>query len=655
MKLACLRCKRKKIKCDKGNPICHQCITASTTCQYVERRRRPRLTQQRETVPCLNYRLELLEKQIANSGTGEQRSPFSPLTVPSGPVNEDTSMITPSSRAFMNDNAQESWIYRMATDARRKFQSQTTPVSTPTPRIDDEMSSLNDALKDLGNLKIRPDLTATKINLDLSTGELRQCVDIFVDHMGTMVVPDIFATALDVNLIRMLPDIVDSPYVRVDPSAYVMYYNAVHYGLYQLRGPGDARTQEAYLSLLRAVPTWLDANTETDMDGYTAALTSWTAINNLDYQLSWKFHCKSCHFIKVRGIDDLDVAPARNFEEENAREATRYLYWHILSTDCLFRLFFGKPTVLSWSPNKVRPPAVFTHRNVHPSASQVMIAVVWVQYTLRTVKIINYLDSHGLEHCDTSVVQKVNDFCTQLEDLMAEWDMEARMKAESSSHALRCLIADHIMNIYAIIIGIKRLARPTDPAIVHPIILRAARKMVATLLYFEGIPALPDTTKFTFAHFISFYPFCAVFSLYEHILACTDPEDCEQDVQSLESIGDAMANICAVRLDFTPFAKTIMALNKVSRAIQDERRNQRTDVASTEIVDHLANTQQQFQNLANYIPTFDSPAFGVFSDFPMNMEGDMAPLDFVRALENDLIGKNWHENRWDMEGGMSGM
>jgi hypothetical protein len=232
----------------------------------------------------------------------------------------------------------------MVSDVRRNLQSQETPISTPTPRIDDAMLSLNDALDDLGKLRIRTD--ARGIDSDLSSKEVRASIDAFVELMGNMVVPGIFAVAIDVDLLRVVPDIIKSSYVKVDPGVYVMYYNALYYGLHQIRGPGDALAQSMYLKVLEAVPAWLDASANTDLDGHTAALTAWTAIVNNDYQLSWKFHCKSCHYIKIRGIDTLDVIPAKTFEEEDKRDSLRYLYWHILSIDALYRLIYGKPTVV---------------------------------------------------------------------------------------------------------------------------------------------------------------------------------------------------------------------------------------------------------------------------------------------------------------------
>lgn len=153
--------------------------------------------------------------------------------------------------------------------------------------------------------------------------------------------------------------------------------------------------------------------------------------------------------------------------------------------------------------------------------------------------------------------------------------------------------------------------------------------------------------------FILFYPFCAVFTLYEYIIACTNPDECEEDVRQLEHIAEAMEHTSqTIRTDLKPFAKTIKALNKVSRTIQDGRRNKRPLTAEGQPVD-MGNTQQQPDSLNPMaIPDLDPSAFDTFPDFPMTMDGDPDPLGFVRAMENDFIGRNWHENWWDMGGGM---
>jgi hypothetical protein len=172
------------------------------------------------------------------------------------------------------------WIYQMASNVRRNFQNQATPVSTPTPQIDNAMSSLNEALNELGRLRIRTN--ASKFNLDLPAEQARACVDAFIELLSSMVVPNSFAIPLDFELLRVMPEIVKSPYINIEPGMYVMYYNALYHGLSQIRGQGDPVGQGMYLKVLEAIPAWLEASGDTDLDGHTAALTVWTAITNHD-------------------------------------------------------------------------------------------------------------------------------------------------------------------------------------------------------------------------------------------------------------------------------------------------------------------------------------------------------------------------------------
>jgi hypothetical protein len=220
-------------------------------------------------------------------------------------------------------------------------------------------------------------------------------------------------------------------------------YNALYYGLQLTNGPGGELTTKAYLNILESVPAWLESSNDTVMDVHTAALSGWTALTAHDYQLAWKFHCKACQHIKSSGIDHTDLMPAKSFEEESKRDVGRYTYWYILSIDTFFRLFYGKPTVLRWSPNKVRPPLLFRPDNMQPSALHVTISVVWVRYTLLTVELISYIDSRP-PHDQYSCSQKADEYCAQMEEIIVEWRLEELMNGKGAADDVRCLIADHV-------------------------------------------------------------------------------------------------------------------------------------------------------------------------------------------------------------------
>ncbi|KAI8936434.1 hypothetical protein NX059_006841 [Plenodomus lindquistii] len=656
-KLACQRCKHKKIKCDKGEPICHQCITTKADCKYLDRRKRPRLAQQKVAVHDLTGRLEALEKQLQ---VGDNDVPQPILTLPQASSSKVTrsSVSIPSPEASLTvGDGQESWIYQLATHTKRNFEIQASPVTTPTPQIHGAMSMLDDALEDLGKLRVRD--STRGIDLNLSLEETMACLEAFVYLMNVMVVPDIFATAIDVKLLMTLPNIVDSPFISIEPGILVMYYTALYYGLQHRHGPGDVVTGKAYMRVLDTVPAWLGAATNSVLDGHTAALIAWTCINNHDYQLSWKFHCKSCQFLKMKGIDKLDTLPAQTFEEENQRDSLRFLYWHVLSTDSLFRLFYDKPTVMRWSPNKVRPPALLRAGNLHPSRWTTTVAVVWIRYTHLVAETINWIDSNAPHKDIDALGRKVDTLCVQLEALMEEWSLEQLVNTADTPDKLRCLIADHIMSINANIIGVQRIVTKEQPGRpVDAITVRAARNVVRVLLEFHTNPTLTARTQTMFDHFITFYPFTAAFSLYEHVLACTEPDDCEDDIKSLEEVGTAMSESSVYRSNLKPFSKTINALNKVSRTIQDERRREhRVREQGGSHQDPAmgfnlpANSFDAFQNLmASELLEFDSSAFSAMPDLNVNLHGDFQPQDFVRALETDFIGRNWHGDWWDLGG-----
>lgn len=110
-----------------------------------------------------------------------------------------------------------------------------------------------------------------------------------------------------------------------------------------------------------------------------------------------------------------------------------------------------------------------------------MLICVWISYTSRTAEQIDLIDdanNRGL-----SVSHSVDECCHKLEATVVEWKMEAIMNDTTIKFPVRCVVADHIMNIYAVIVGLKRLANRIDEIdMVDALTIRAARKIVAILL-----------------------------------------------------------------------------------------------------------------------------------------------------------------------------
>lgn len=138
---------------------------------------------------------------------------------------------------------------------------------------------------------------------------------------------------------------------------------------------------------------------------------------------------------------------------------------------------------------------------------------------------------------------------------------------------------------------------------------------------------------------------------------CTDPEDCEGDLRALETLGSVMTQASSLRTDFASMAKTINALNKVSRTFQDDRLKNTPTTARL-----LSNPDQQsngFNPPASTLSEFQPPlsdtsqhAAAEISTFPeFTGDGYLEALDFVRSLETDLLEGNWHEELWNIDSG----
>jgi hypothetical protein len=182
-----------------------------------------------------------------------------------------------------------------------------------------------------------------------------------------------------------------------------------------------------------------------------------------------------------------------------------------------------------------------------------------------------------------------------------------------------------------------------------------------------------------------FYPFCAFFTLYYHILSSTDPSEYEEDICALEQVVKIMSQLSCVRTDFVPIAEAMGALNDVSRAVHSgkdpfqgvtlcqpsassEQRQQ--DIPATTM--HPFPPVESLQNLSSDLPLQSTDPNGTFGvpfqlqnqftfDWdlpPADQQGAIRPdtartvsqpLDFVRAIENELIWRNWHESWWNVQ------
>lgn len=154
---------------------------------------------------------------------------------------------------------------------------------------------------------------------------------------------------------------------------------------------------------------------------------------NID--LSWKALAQTCRISKALGLFSVDETPSegdkqlstepeslpRQAEEERNRK--RFEFWHILRMDCLFRMCYGKPTLIpagSWKVNFPDP----TINSVNHESSRFMDIhfLASMRLTLIVMKYLDWVDG-GKDPDPVSHDATIDSFIDEVEPILLDWDV----------------------------------------------------------------------------------------------------------------------------------------------------------------------------------------------------------------------------------------
>ncbi|KAL6230686.1 hypothetical protein BDW75DRAFT_60033 [Aspergillus navahoensis] len=687
MKLSCLRCRDRKLKCDRGEPQCKRCQTSSLQCLYPDKRK-TRGARQKSDIHGLAHRLEALEEQLNAAATtnASQKAPNRSQT-PGETLRVETPQVS-----LENGPREDAFLYRMVSGAKDSIETLTTQSSEPSSPW--AQSTVNSAITRLGTALVqlaaplpRPgNRPPNDSKSNLPKCDLKGRIETFLDYiLPHFTVFDSFTPLVDPEFLRAMPYIIDSPYTHIAPVMRVIYYCAIYFGQSVETDEQHRLAIKTYYTCLQSVPKWLESAEGTQLDILASAFTTWLAINNFDYHLAWQFHREACRFGSQLGIHDVDSTPLGTAQEEADKEVKRRLHWYLVEIDFLFRLWYDKPKALRCSPTQVRLPAEIAPATKQPKSHECILFIVWSRAMYLVADFFN--DQETLP--EEPLSNKVNYYCNQVTELLDDWDLLSIARAPKISTVQSWLYAESTIAFHSFIIYMRRKTSATAMS-THPQAVRAARAIISIIHEWSDRNMGPGGDQCSYIHLITFYPFCAFFTLYYHILSSTDPSEREEDICSLEKVVRLMAQAASVRPDFVPIANAMGALNDVSRAVHSGREppsgltvvgavppqsHMESNPSPTHPVTHLpaSNTAaaapfDSLQNLSMEFPLQTADAnlndtFGV----PFQLESQIAfdwdpassarpgtartvsqPVDFVRAIESELIWRDWHESWWNI-------
>ncbi|EAL84845.1 transcription factor domain-containing protein [Aspergillus fumigatus Af293] len=128
----------------------------------------------------------------------------------------------------------------------------------------------------------------------------------------------------------------------------------------------------------------------------------------------------------VKWPDGHICPPRESFQHRNEieRNRMRFEFWHLLRTDCLFRLSFGKPALLpegSWAVNLPDPSITGVD-----DASTHFIQIHFLASMRLTLVVLKYLDWVKAESNQNAATYDswLDDLITEVETIMADWNVE---------------------------------------------------------------------------------------------------------------------------------------------------------------------------------------------------------------------------------------
>lgn len=154
---------------------------------------------------------------------------------------------------------------------------------------------------------------------------------------------------------------------------------------------------------------------------------------NID--LSWKALAQACRISKALGLFSMDETPSEGDKQLSTepeslppqakveRNRKRFEFWHILRTDSLFRMCYGKPTLIPAGSWKVNFPDPTVNGVSHESSRFIHIHfIASMRLTLIVMKYLDWVD-RGKDPDPVSHDATIDSFINEVEPILLDWDV----------------------------------------------------------------------------------------------------------------------------------------------------------------------------------------------------------------------------------------
>lgn len=344
-----------------------------------------------------------------------------------------------------------------------------------------------------------------------------------------------FLGLVDMEVLKAMPGIIDSGYVRFDPAVLLIYYVLIMQGSFDDLVPQVCFWRHRiYQQCLSIVPDWTRSPKLTDMDFTAAFLILWMAIGCYDNLSHWNLFCQTCHIANELGIHDLESHPEG---EHTVKDDTRrILFWQLLRIECNLRLFQKRPPVLTAKPWNVNLPSVSINgARDAMDATLATICMLHARLTLVVFDCCKILDDG--EKTQGEARMSLEKAVQQIRGLLVDWQLEESFeKVPGLKHKM--YYADTLVFGYSLIVElVRRIGVHAHPELQMES-RRSARRVLDVMTFLGDLESPEPEYRAITLSIISANPFIPFFALRDFAIADTDRDTARMDFEMLSGFAN---------------------------------------------------------------------------------------------------------------------
>ncbi|PYH81053.1 hypothetical protein BO82DRAFT_355028 [Aspergillus uvarum CBS 121591] len=367
-----------------------------------------------------------------------------------------------------------------------------------------------------------------------------------------------------------MPNIIDSPRIRLEPVLYVLYYAILYIGCTFSANNGTAEPNfelagSCYLACLRVLPVWQPQADGSALDFVAALFMVRIAMLCCDHDLAWLMHRNACAYAQRFNLHNLDSGDQTGLQHDASCDEGRRGFWQMIQIDLHVRLILDKPATITAGAWNVNLPWLSARSRPPPGDVKATAFLITSQMAMILLQFFTFFDN-AVAGGQEDLRQRTKRLCQEIQHIFANWQVDEWFAAPSDRKVDNCYKSDVLLAGYTYIIFMLRKVEglehePTEVSqagSVSLIVRDASRRIVELLNHMLKLYPNPQGLLCVLGYY---KPELAVGLLYSQVIDTPDTLESRADAERLRELGGSIRDIITRRQDLTPLARAIEALD----------------------------------------------------------------------------------------------